>query len=82
MSQTANPVLRKTANRDRPNIRRKNLNVDQTKLDQVRHLLEVKTETEAIDQALGIVLLRQELVAGVRRIAGTGGVVNYFDGAR
>jgi hypothetical protein len=60
--------------------RRKNLNIDQTKLDRVRVLLGAKTETEAVDQALSLVLLRQELVQGVRRIAGSGGVENYFDG--
>ncbi len=61
------------------NIRRKNLNIDQTKLDRVRDLLGVKTETEAIDQALDVLLLRRELTEGVRKIAGSGGVENYFD---
>ena len=60
-------------------IRRKNLNIDQAKLDQVRSLLDARSETEAVDQALSIVLLRQELVRGVQRIAGSGGVENYFD---
>lgn len=81
MSQNMKPARRKTQKRIfKADIRRKNLNIDQTKLDQVRSLLDVKTETEAIDQALGIVLLRQELVEGVQRIAGSGGVENYFDG--
>ncbi|MGI9181425.1 MAG: hypothetical protein ACR2H9_13105 [Longimicrobiaceae bacterium] len=65
-----------------PNIRRKNLNIDQTKLDRVVQLLEARSETEAVDQALDLVLFRQELVEGVRRIAGSGGVENFFgDGA-
>ncbi|MBI4410787.1 MAG: hypothetical protein HY561_13845 [Gemmatimonadetes bacterium] len=59
-------------------IRRKNLTVDQSKLDRVKDLLGCKTETEAIDQALSLVLLREELVEGVERIAGTGGVTNVF----
>jgi hypothetical protein len=59
-------------------IRRKNLNVDQTKLDRVKDALGARTETEAIDQALAIVLLREELVEGIRRIAGSGGVENVF----
>ena len=63
-----------------PDIRRKNLNIDQEKLDRVRHLLGASTETEAVDQALDVVLLRQELVEGVRRIAGSGGIDNVFDG--
>jgi len=81
MSQTVKPTRRKNPKSVlKPDIRRKNLNIDQAKLDQVRSLLDTRTETEAIDQALGIVLLRQELVEGVRRIAGSGGVENYFDG--
>lgn len=59
-------------------IRRKNLNIDQTKLDRVRDALGVKTETEAVDRALEIVLLREQLVAGVRRIAGTGGIEDVY----
>ena len=62
----------------RSTVRRKNLNVDQKKLDQVRSLLGTRTETEAVNQALEIVLLRQELIRGVRRIAGSGGVDNVF----
>jgi hypothetical protein len=59
-------------------IRRKNLNVDQTKLDRAKDALGARTETEAIDQALSLVLLREELVEGIRRIAGSGGVENVF----
>ncbi len=61
-----------------PSIRRKNLNIDQSKLDRVRDVLGAQTETEAIDQALDLVLFRDELIEGIRRIGGTGGVTNYF----
>jgi hypothetical protein len=80
---TSSPkVLRKTSARSsrKPALRRKNLNIDQKKLNQVRSLLGVRTETEAVDQALDLVLFRQELVRGIRRIAGSGGVENAFDG--
>jgi len=60
-------------------VRRKNLNIDQGKLDRVRKLLGANTETEAVDQALSALLLQEELIAGVRRIAGSGGVENVFD---
>lgn len=60
-------------------IRRKNLNIDQAKLDRVRELLGARTETEAVDEALSLLLLREELVRGVERIAGTGGVENVFE---
>lgn len=63
-------------------VRRKNLNIDQGKLDRVRELLGAKTETEAVDEALSMLLLREELIRGVERIAGTGGVENVFEGDR
>ena len=63
-------------------IRRKNINIDQAELDQVRSLLDARSETEAVDQALSIVLLlvllREEVVRGVQRVVGSGGVENYF----
>lgn len=69
----ANPTTK------RETIRRKNLNIDQDKLDRVKELLGTETETEAVDQALSVVLLREELIGGVERIAGTGGVENVFE---
>jgi hypothetical protein len=60
-------------------IRRKNLNIDQAKLDRVRAILGAKNETEAVDRALALVLFRAELVQGIRSIGGSGGVENYFD---
>jgi Arc/MetJ family transcription regulator len=72
----------KPGSRKRTNIRRKNLNIDQAKLDEVRRLLGVGTETEAVDQALSLLILREEMIVGIRRIAGTGGVRNVFEGDR
>jgi hypothetical protein len=60
-------------------LRRKNLNVDQVKLDRVRDVLGARTETEAIDQALSWILLHEELMEGIRSIQGTAGVENVFD---
>jgi Arc/MetJ family transcription regulator len=68
--------------RSTPDIRRKNLNIDQAKLDRVRKLLGADTETETVDQALSALLLREELIAGAREISGSGGVENVFDGDR
>jgi hypothetical protein len=66
--------------RSKASVRRKNLNIDQGKLDRVRELLGATTETEAVDRALSALLLQQELIAGVRRVAGSGGVENVFEG--
>ena len=63
-----------------PEIRRKNLNIDQSKLDRVKALLGAESETDAIDQALEILLFREELLEGVARIAGKGGVEDVFAG--
>jgi predicted kinase len=60
-------------------IRRKNVNIDQAKLDRVRELLGAESETEAIDQALSMLLLREELIEGIEKIGETGGVTNYFE---
>jgi hypothetical protein len=60
-------------------IRRKNVNVDQEKLDRAVALLGARSETDAIDQALDLVLFREELADGIEKLAGTGGVENYFD---
>lgn len=65
-----------------PEVRRKNLNIDQAKLDRVRELLDATSETDAVDQALSMLLLREELIQGIERIAGTGGVENVFDNDR
>lgn len=61
-------------------IRRKNLYIDQAKLDRVRSLLGAKSEAEAIDQALSLLLLGEDLIEGIERVAGTGGVDNVFEG--
>lgn len=60
-------------------IRRKNVNIDQVKLDRVRALLGSSSETEAIDQALDVLLFREELIAGVAAIGGKGGVVDAYE---
>jgi hypothetical protein len=60
-------------------IRRKNLNIDQEKLDRLVAYLGAPSETDAIDQAIDVALFREELIEGIERLAGSGGVENYFD---
>ena len=50
---------------------RKNLRLTQAKVDRARRILGTTTETETIEQALDLVAFRQEVVAGVRRLAGS-----------
>ena len=53
---------------------RKNVVMDQRKLDAARRVLGVETETEAIDVALDLVAFRRELVRGIASVRGAGGI--------
>ena len=53
---------------------RKNLRLSQTKIDRAKKILGTATETETIEQALDLVALREEVVKGIRRIAGSRGI--------
>lgn len=50
---------------------RKNMRLDQAKLDRAKRILGTKTETETVNQALDLIAFRQEVLDGVRRMAGS-----------
>jgi hypothetical protein len=54
----------------RPGIVRKNLRLDQAKLDRAREILGAPTETETVEQALDTIIFQHEVSEGIRRIAG------------
>ena len=58
---------------------RKNMAMDQRKLDSARRALGVDTETEAIDQALDLVAFREELASGFAAVRRSGGVDDMFE---
>ena len=58
---------------------RKNVLMDQRKLDAARRVLGVETETEAIDLALDLVAFRRELVRGIASVRGAGGIEDVFE---
>jgi hypothetical protein len=58
---------------------RKNVVMDQRKLDAARHALGVETETEAIDLALDLVAFRRELVRGIAAVRRAGGIEDVFE---
>jgi hypothetical protein len=58
---------------------RKNVVMDQRKLDAARRVLGVETETEAIDIALDLVAFRRELVRGIAAVRRAGGVEDVFE---
>jgi hypothetical protein len=58
---------------------RKNIVMDQRKLDAARRVLGVETETETIDVALDLVAFRRELVRGIAAVRRAGGVEDVFE---
>jgi hypothetical protein len=60
---------------------RKNMQMDQRKLDAARAALDVATETETVDAALDAIAFGQELLAGIDRVRAAGGIKDiYGDG--
>jgi len=49
---------------------KKNFRLYQSKIDRAKKALNAETETDAIDQALELVIFRDELVKGVRAMRG------------
>jgi len=62
--------------------RRKNLFIDQRRLDRVKALLNTETETETVDRALALaedfVAFEAEVNQGLARLVGRGGFVDRF----
>ena len=55
-------------------IRRKNMLIDQRKLDAAKAALGVQTETAAVDAALDLVVFRAEVFRGLDALAAVGGL--------
>jgi hypothetical protein len=60
------------------NVKRKNYYLDENKIRRVRTILGTKTETEAIDAALNLVVFRREILKSLEKVAGKGGVEKVF----
>ena len=58
---------------------RKNVVMDQRKLDVARSALGAETETETIDQALDLVAFREELAKGFAAVRRSGGVDDVLE---
>lgn len=50
--------------------RKKNFRLRQSKIDRAMEILGTRTETETIEQALDMIVLRNNLVRGVRSMSG------------
>jgi len=53
-------------------LRRKHVQLDQEKLNRAKHILGAKTETEALDRALDIVVAEAEIDAVLKEARGKG----------
>jgi hypothetical protein len=73
------PSRRKGTARDSSTWVRKNMLMDQKKLDEARRVLKTATETETIDAALDEIAFRHGLVAGMRALKRAGGLKDLFD---
>jgi len=61
---------------------RKNVAMDQRKLDAARRALGVATETEAIDLALDFVAFRREVAQGIAALRRVGGIEDVVESRR
>jgi hypothetical protein len=65
-----------------PTLRRKNLILDQAKIDRAKRILKAATETETIHRALETVSdlagFQAEVDAGLDQLLGRGGFVDFF----
>jgi hypothetical protein len=63
----------------RSGVVRKNLRLTQAKIDRAKRILGTTTETETIEQALDLIAFRQDVLEGIDRIAGKGGIRDVFE---
>ena len=77
MPATATRPNRSTNRRER--WVRKNMIVDQRKLDAARRALQATTDTEAVDLALDLVAFRQELTRGIAAMRKAGPIDDVFE---
>jgi hypothetical protein len=67
---------------DKSSLKRKNLILDQGKIDRAKEILGAATETEAIHLALDevreLARFREETETGLRDLLGRGGFVDHF----
>ena len=59
-------------------LRHKHFRLDQAKLDRLRTTLGVRSETEALERAVDLILAEEEIKQVLRRIKGKGGLNRVF----
>jgi hypothetical protein len=69
--------LRRAATKDSASWKRKNMLMDQRKLERARAILGVASETDTVDAALDLVVFRGEVLAGIDRLVAAGGLDRF-----
>ena len=59
-------------------LKRKNYYLDERKIRRARAILGARTETEAVDAALDLVLFRRQILKSLEKVAGKGGIEKIF----
>lgn len=59
-------------------VRHKHVRIDQRKLDRARKVLAARTETEALDRALSLVVSEADIDVALRQSAGKGKLKKLF----
>ena len=59
-------------------LRHKHVRIDQAKLDKAKKVLDARTDTEALDRALNLVVTGGEIDAALRGIRGKGKLKKVF----
>lgn len=55
-------------------VKRKNYYLDEVKIKRVQKILGTKTETETLDKAMEMIMLRTDLLESLKKVSGKGGV--------
>lgn len=58
---------------------RKNMDMDQRKLSEAQDFLGAKSETDAVNAALDLVVFQKELASGIDKMVRAGGVTDVFE---
>lgn len=61
-----------------PVLRHKHVRIDQAKLEKAKRVLDVATDTEALDRALSIVVAEGEIDETLQAIGGKGSLKKVF----
>jgi len=59
-------------------LRHKHVRLDQAKLEKAKQVLDARTDTEALDRALSLVVTEGEIDAALRAVGGKGKLKKVF----